>query len=88
MLFLILFLCKQILILENKEKKCKKLKTPVIFFINSKMEQRDISIEELNPLNMEIMNRQATINIGTIGHVAHGKTTLVKSISGVQVNRI
>lgn len=27
--------------------------------------------------------QQATINIGTIGHVAHGKSTLVKMISGV-----
>lgn len=27
--------------------------------------------------------KQATINIGTIGHVAHGKSTLVKMISGV-----
>lgn len=26
---------------------------------------------------------QATINIGTIGHVAHGKSTVVKAISGV-----
>jgi translation initiation factor 2 subunit 3 len=30
------------------------------------------------------MSRQATINIGTIGHVAHGKSTVVKAISGVQ----
>lgn len=37
---------------------------------------------EISPLTPEIMSRQATINIGTIGHVAHGKTTLVKSISG------
>lgn len=26
---------------------------------------------------------QATINIGTIGHVAHGKSTIVRSISGI-----
>lgn len=26
---------------------------------------------------------QATINVGTIGHVAHGKSTVVKAISGV-----
>uniref|UniRef100_A0A914PHU0 Tr-type G domain-containing protein n=1 Tax=Panagrolaimus davidi TaxID=227884 RepID=A0A914PHU0_9BILA len=30
-----------------------------------------------------VISRQATINIGTIGHVAHGKSTLVKAISGV-----
>ncbi|PVU97789.1 hypothetical protein BB559_001892 [Furculomyces boomerangus] len=41
----------------------------------------------LNPLSIEAMSRQATINIGTIGHVAHGKSTLVKSISGVQTVR-
>ncbi len=31
----------------------------------------------------EVISRQATINIGTIGHVAHGKSTVVKSLSGV-----
>ncbi len=31
--------------------------------------------------------KQATINIGTIGHVAHGKSTVVKAISGVQTVR-
>ncbi len=29
------------------------------------------------------MSGQATINIGTIGHVAHGKSTVVKGLSGV-----
>ena len=28
---------------------------------------------------------QATINIGTIGHVAHGKSTVVKAISGTLI---
>lgn len=32
----------------------------------------------------QIISRQATINIGTIGHVAHGKSTVVRAISGVQ----
>lgn len=31
----------------------------------------------------KIIQRQATINIGTIGHVAHGKTTIVQCISGI-----
>lgn len=31
----------------------------------------------------KIIERQATINIGTIGHVAHGKTTIVQCISGI-----
>lgn len=42
---------------------------------------------KLNPLSPEVISRQATINIGTIGHVAHGKSTVVKSISGVQTVR-
>lgn len=33
------------------------------------------------------MEQQATINIGTIGHVAHGKTTLVKCITGISTIR-
>jgi len=42
---------------------------------------------KLTPLSPEVISRQATINIGTIGHVAHGKSTVVKSISGVQTVR-
>lgn len=33
------------------------------------------------------MEKQATINIGTIGHVAHGKTTIVQCIAGVSTIR-
>ena len=33
------------------------------------------------------MSRQATMNIGTIGHVAHGKTTLVRAITGIQTTK-
>jgi len=39
--------------------------------------------ESLTPITDEVISRQATINIGTIGHVAHGKSTLVKAISGI-----
>jgi translation initiation factor 2 subunit 3 len=42
---------------------------------------------KLTPLTPEVISRQATINIGTIGHVAHGKSTVVKSLSGVQTVR-
>ena len=38
--------------------------------------------DEITPLTPEIISRQATQNIGTIGHVAHGKSTLVLAISG------
>ncbi|ODV82895.1 hypothetical protein CANARDRAFT_30463 [[Candida] arabinofermentans NRRL YB-2248] len=41
----------------------------------------------MTPLSPDIINRQATINIGTIGHVAHGKSTVVRAISGVQTVR-
>merc|ERR1712065_121707 len=46
-----------------------------------------LNIDELTPLSPDVIARQATINIGTIGHVAHGKSTLVKAISGVQTVR-
>ena len=48
---------------------------------------RDLELSTLTPLTPEIIARQATINIGTIGHVAHGKSTVVKAISGVQTVR-
>lgn len=48
---------------------------------------KDLDVKSLNPLTPEIIARQATINIGTIGHVAHGKSTVVKAISGVQTVR-
>ena len=46
-----------------------------------------LDITTLTPLTDFIIARQATINIGTIGHVAHGKSTVVKAISGVQTVR-
>uniref|UniRef100_A0A5S6QRG8 protein-synthesizing GTPase n=1 Tax=Trichuris muris TaxID=70415 RepID=A0A5S6QRG8_TRIMR len=46
-----------------------------------------LKIEDLSPLTPEVISRQATINIGTIGHVAHGKSTVVKALSGVQTVR-
>lgn len=44
-------------------------------------------LSTLSPLSPEVIQNQATINIGTIGHVAHGKSTVVKAISGVQTVR-
>ncbi|KAG5571078.1 hypothetical protein H5410_060844 [Solanum commersonii] len=52
------------------------------------MEQQDIrklDVTKLHPLSPEVISRQPTINIGLIGHVAHGKTTLVRAISGIQI---
>ncbi|KAI3868568.1 hypothetical protein MKX03_003788 [Papaver bracteatum] len=42
-----------------------------------------LDVTKLHPLSPEVISRQATINIGTIGHVAHGKSTVVKAISGI-----
>jgi translation initiation factor 2 subunit 3 len=53
----------------------------------SNQDLRNLKVEELHPLTPEVISRQATINVGTIGHVAHGKSTVVKAISGVQTVR-
>ncbi|EDW81469.2 uncharacterized protein Dwil_GK12089, isoform B [Drosophila willistoni] len=58
--------------------------------VNTNLQKQDLSnleISNLTPLSPEVISRQATINIGTIGHVAHGKSTVVKAISGVQTVR-
>ncbi|TFK48277.1 hypothetical protein OE88DRAFT_1684955 [Heliocybe sulcata] len=47
----------------------------------------EVDVSKLTPLTPEVIAKQATINIGTIGHVAHGKSTVVKAISGVQTVR-
>ncbi|KAH8119387.1 translation initiation factor eIF2 gamma subunit [Phellopilus nigrolimitatus] len=46
-----------------------------------------IDSTKLSPLSPEVTSKQATINLGTIGHVAHGKLTVVKAISGVMTVR-
>src|SRR3569833_1970261 len=48
---------------------------------------KDLDVASLTPSTPEIIARQATFNIGTIGHVAHGKSTVVMAISGVQTVR-
>jgi len=48
---------------------------------------KDFDIKKLHPLHPVVMSRQATINIGTIGHVAHGKSTVVRAISGLNTVR-
>jgi translation initiation factor 2 subunit 3 len=42
-----------------------------------------LDASKLNPLSPEVISRQATMNVGTIGHVAHGKSTVVKGLSGI-----
>ncbi|KAG0054206.1 hypothetical protein BGZ83_011727 [Gryganskiella cystojenkinii] len=44
-------------------------------------------LSTLNALSPEVISKQATINIGTIGHATHGKSTVVKALSGVQTVR-
>lgn len=51
----------------------------------AKQDLATLDVAKLTPLTPEVISRQATINIGTIGHVAHGKSTVVKAISGVKV---
>ena len=46
-----------------------------------------LDVTKLSPLTPEVISRQATINVGCVGHVAHGKSTIVKSLSGVQTVR-
>lgn len=61
-----------------------------ITVVNQHLKTQDPALldpSKLTPLTEEIISRQATINIGTIGHVAHGKSTVVKAISGVQTVR-
>ncbi|XP_058515309.1 eukaryotic translation initiation factor 2 subunit 3-like isoform X2 [Ochotona princeps] len=53
----------------------------------SRQDLATLDVGKLTPLSREIISRQATINIGTIGHVAHGKSTVVKAISGVHTVR-
>ncbi|GAA6002584.1 translation initiation factor eIF2 subunit gamma [Rhodotorula paludigena] len=51
------------------------------------IEEVDVDLEHLHALSPEVISKQATINIGTIGHVAHGKSQTVKAISGVHTVR-
>lgn len=53
----------------------------------ARQDLKTLDVKKLNPLSPEVISRQATINIGTIGHVAHGKSTVVKALSGVQTVR-
>ena len=43
---------------------------------------KKLPIQNININSYDTLNNQATINIGTIGHVAHGKSTFVKKFSG------
>lgn len=75
--------------IEEKEEKNTSSNTSDLKFQShlSKQDLNTLDPTRLTPLTLEIISRQTTINIGTIGHVAHGKSTVVKAISGVQTVR-
>jgi len=70
---------------ERQEKEKEEKKSASSHLPEQRLE--DLDVTKLTPLDPIVMARQATINIGTIGHVAHGKSTVVKAISGVQTVR-
>lgn len=45
------------------------------------------NVENLSATSPEVMAKQATINIGIIGHVSHGKSTVVRALSGVETGK-
>lgn len=49
----------------------------------SQQSLKDFDAKMLTPLTPDVISRQATLNIGTIGHVAHGKSTVVKAITNI-----
>ena len=44
-------------------------------------------MSEILPTKRVKLERQPELNIGTIGHVDHGKTTLVQALTGVWASR-
>ena len=59
----------------------------VIKVSNNNVQKAPLDLEKiklLNPLSPEIIENQATISIGTLGHVSHGKSTLVEALSGIK----
>nr|CCC95855.1 unnamed protein product [Trypanosoma congolense IL3000] len=53
----------------------------------AKQDINALNLDKVGVETFEVMSRQATINIGTIGHVAHGKSTVVKALSGVKTQK-
>ncbi|GJW00325.1 LETM1-like protein [Tanacetum coccineum] len=50
-----------------------------------KQDLSKLDVAKLHLLSPEVISSQATMNIGTIGHVAHGKSTIIKAFCGVQI---
>lgn len=77
---------------KEKESPCRDNKQKMASAVSSHsgLAVQDLSklvVADLTPLTPEVISRQATINIGTIGHVAHGKSSVVRAISGVHTVR-
>mmetsp|Transcript_52890 Transcript_52890/g.61770 ORF Transcript_52890/g.61770 Transcript_52890/m.61770 type:complete len:509 (-) Transcript_52890:276-1802(-) len=75
---------------EKDSKKSSKSDVKTTFNLQSHLQAQNaktVDPTKLTALSPEVISRQATINVGTIGHVAHGKSTVVKAISGVQTVR-
>ena len=53
----------------------------------TKQDLSQIDFSKLEVVSRQVMSRQAILNIGTIGHVAHGKSTVVKAMSGVRTTK-
>jgi len=74
------------LLKEIGEKSKESLKTPDIKKPNLK--KKTPSIKKIDPSNLkELIKKQAECNIGLVGHVDHGKTTLVKTLTGDWTDR-
>ena len=41
----------------------------------------------IHPLHHDIIKNQATINIGMIGHVSHGKSTIIRKLTGINPSK-
>ena len=54
-------------------------------FINQNLDKLDIT--KLHALDPDVLKHQATINLGMVGHVAHGKSSTVRSITGINTVR-
>lgn len=74
------------LLKEIGEKSKESLKTPDVEKPKSK--KKTPSIKKVDPSDIkELMKKQAECNIGLVGHVDHGKTTLVKTLTGDWTDR-
>lgn len=60
------------------------LKTINCPYVAPVLKEYEIDVDSLHPLLPEILQKQATCNIGTLGHVSHGKSTLVEGISSIK----